>query len=118
MKSIAADVADAKQFTIQPNLVDPRRAIEELDRTIPKDWDLVIGGGHYLSIAMTHLKNRAPEKYHVFVDFGAIGSALPAAIFSVWHNVSGSLLASYWSRRPPKGTPAAERALDDQPVAS
>ncbi|MFI8565479.1 bile acid:sodium symporter family protein [Rhodococcus sp. NPDC078407] len=26
-------------------------------------------------------------------------AALPAAIFSVWHNVSGSLLAGYWSRR-------------------
>jgi BASS family bile acid:Na+ symporter len=26
-------------------------------------------------------------------------AALPAAIFSVWHNVSGSALASYWSRR-------------------
>jgi len=26
-------------------------------------------------------------------------AALPAAIFSVWHNVSGSLLASYWSRK-------------------
>ncbi|MDJ0336811.1 bile acid:sodium symporter family protein [Cryobacterium sp. PH31-O1] len=32
-------------------------------------------------------------------------AALPAAIFSVWHNVSGSLLASYWSR---KGVPVAE----------
>src|SRR5699024_6164969 len=27
-------------------------------------------------------------------------AALPAAIFSVWHNVSGSLLAGHWSRRP------------------
>ncbi|MFV0432735.1 MAG: bile acid:sodium symporter family protein [Leucobacter sp.] len=27
-------------------------------------------------------------------------AALPAAIFSVWHNVSGSALASYWSRKP------------------
>lgn len=27
-------------------------------------------------------------------------AALPAAIFSVWHNVSGSLLAGWWSRRP------------------
>lgn len=27
-------------------------------------------------------------------------AALPAALFSVWHNVSGSLLAGYWSRRP------------------
>jgi BASS family bile acid:Na+ symporter len=30
-------------------------------------------------------------------------AALPAAIFSVWHNVSGSLLASYWARRDPRG---------------
>lgn len=28
-------------------------------------------------------------------------AALPAAVFSVWHNVSGSLLASYWARRDP-----------------
>jgi BASS family bile acid:Na+ symporter len=42
-------------------------------------------------------------------------AALPAAIFSVWHNVSGSLLASYWSRRSvsadearaPKTSPAS-----------
>ena len=26
-------------------------------------------------------------------------AALPAAIFSVWHNVSGSLLATYWARK-------------------
>jgi bile acid:Na+ symporter, BASS family len=44
-------------------------------------------------------------------------SALPAAIFSVWHNVSGSLLASFWSRRPPKDTAAAQ-PLEEQPVAS
>ncbi len=79
-KLIASDVPDAKQFPVQPGTVDPRRAIEELDRTIPKDWDIVVGGGHYFSIALTHIKNRAPEKVHVFVDFGAIGSGLPAAI--------------------------------------
>ena len=28
-------------------------------------------------------------------------AALPAAVFSVWHNVSGSLLASYWARKDP-----------------
>ncbi len=40
-------------------------------------------------------------------------AALPAAIFSVWHNVSGPVLASYWSRktavtdgRPLVGSPA------------
>ncbi len=79
-KAIAADHPDAKAYTTQPNLLDPRRAIEELDRTIPKDWDIVIGGGHYFSIAMTHLKGRAAERYHVINDFGAIGSGIAAAI--------------------------------------
>ncbi|GAA2175171.1 bile acid:sodium symporter family protein [Agrococcus versicolor] len=35
-------------------------------------------------------------------------AAVPAAIFSVWHNVSGSLLASYWSRRPPREAAQAQ----------
>ncbi|MHA6630852.1 bile acid:sodium symporter family protein [Pseudonocardia sichuanensis] len=30
-------------------------------------------------------------------------AALPAAVFSVWHNVSGSILAGYWARRPAVG---------------
>jgi thiamine pyrophosphate-dependent acetolactate synthase large subunit-like protein len=77
---IAADSPDAKQFPVQPNTVDPRQAIREIDRIVPKDWDIVIGGGHYFSIALTHMRGRAPEKYHVIVDFGAIGSGLPAAI--------------------------------------
>ncbi|TDO98012.1 bile acid:sodium symporter family protein [Marinomonas balearica] len=29
-------------------------------------------------------------------------SALPGSIFSIWHNISGSLLAGYWSRREKK----------------
>ncbi|EJF89189.1 bile acid:sodium symporter family protein [Bartonella tamiae] len=29
-------------------------------------------------------------------------AAIPAAIFSVWHNLSGSLLAGYWANRPIK----------------
>ena len=32
-------------------------------------------------------------------------AALPGALFSVWHNLSGSLLAGYWSGKP----------IDDQP---
>ena len=34
-------------------------------------------------------------------------AALPGAVFSVWHNISGSLLAGIWARRQPKG-PAGE----------
>ena len=77
---IAADSPDAKEFPVQPNMVDPRKMVLELDRTIPKDWDIVVGGGHYFSMAMTHMKGRPAEKYHVVNDFGAIGSGLPAAI--------------------------------------
>lgn len=32
--------------------------------------------------------------------FGAL-AALPGAVFSVWHNLTGSLLAGRWARRPP-----------------
>lgn len=31
-------------------------------------------------------------------------SALPGTLFSVWHNISGSLLASYWSRKAIENT--------------
>ena len=79
-KQIAGDSPDSKEFQVQPNTVDPRKAILELDQAIPKDWDIVVGGGHYFSIAMTHMKGRPADKYHVVNDFGAIGSGLPAAI--------------------------------------
>jgi BASS family bile acid:Na+ symporter len=35
-------------------------------------------------------------------------AALPAAIFSVWHNVSGSLLATYWARKSDAALPEPE----------
>lgn len=34
--------------------------------------------------------------------FGSV-AAVPGAIFSVWHNVTGPLLAAVWRRRPPGG---------------
>jgi BASS family bile acid:Na+ symporter len=33
-------------------------------------------------------------------------AAVPSAIFSVWHNLSGSWLATYWSK---KGNPENEK---------
>ena len=79
-KLIAADAPDRKAFPERANLLDPRKVILEIDQVIPKDWDIVIGGGHYFSIAMTHMRGRPAEKWHVINDFGAIGSALAAAI--------------------------------------
>lgn len=78
--AVAADRPDGKEFAPQPNLLDPRKTILELDAAVPKDWDVVCGVGHYFSIAMTHMTGRPTEKYHVIGDFGGIGSGLPAAI--------------------------------------
>ena len=35
--------------------------------------------------------------------------AVPSAIFSVWHNISGSLLASYWATKAEKQAQAAQK---------
>lgn len=39
-------------------------------------------------------------------------AALPGALFSVWHNISGALVATYWARRAP-GDAATEPAPRD-----
>src|SRR4051812_3091961 len=77
---IAGDQPDSKEFPVQANTVDPRKTVVELDQVVPKDWEVVVGAGHYFSMVMTHMKGRPAERYHVVNDFGAIGSALPAAI--------------------------------------
>ncbi|STZ75906.1 bile acid:sodium symporter family protein [Bergeriella denitrificans] len=39
-------------------------------------------------------------------------TAVPSALFSVWHNISGSLLASYWSAKADKTAEPAEAPSD------
>jgi acetolactate synthase I/II/III large subunit len=77
---IAADTPDAKEFKVTPGTLDPRPVVRELDAVIPKDWDIVVAGGHCFGFGMTQLKGRAAGKYHTPLDFGAIGSGLSAAI--------------------------------------
>ena len=89
---IAGDSPDSKEFPVQPNTLDPRKAVLELDSAIPKDWEVVVGAGHYFSMVMTHMKGRPAERYHVVNDFGAIGSALPAAIGIAAAKGDGSLM--------------------------
>ena len=33
------------------------------------------------------------------VKYFSAAAALPGALFSIWHNLTGSMLAGYWSRR-------------------
>lgn len=35
-------------------------------------------------------------------------SAVPSAIFSIWHNLSGSVLATYWSKKKEKNSTEEE----------
>ena len=71
---------DSKEFLVESGTVDPRPAILELDRAIPKDWTVVSGGAHFAGIVATHFYGRRAENMHVVNDFGAIGSAFPIAI--------------------------------------
>ncbi|MGH7111455.1 MAG: thiamine pyrophosphate-binding protein [Stellaceae bacterium] len=76
----AAETPDPKPYTPTPGTLDPRPVVKELDAAIPKDWDVIVAGGHCFSFAMTHLRGRPAGKYHLPIDFGAIGSGLSAAI--------------------------------------
>ena len=78
--AIAQDQPDGRAFPARPGVIDPRKAVRELNGVIPPDWDIVVGSGHYNSFVMTHLQGRAPGKYHLINDFGAVGSGLAAAI--------------------------------------
>lgn len=39
-------------------------------------------------------------------------AALPGALFSVWHNLSGALVATYWARKAPKDAETPENTED------
>jgi len=41
----------------------------------------------------------APEVYVLAIKYFSPLAALPGALFSIWHNITGSLLASWWVRR-------------------
>ena len=75
-----AENPDPKPYTPTLGTLDPRPVVKELDAAVPKDWDIIVAGGHCFSFAMTHLRGRPAGKYHIPIDFGAIGSGLSAAI--------------------------------------
>jgi acetolactate synthase-1/2/3 large subunit len=76
---IAQAVPDTAQFVITPGGFDPRQVVAELDRVIPKDWEMVSGSGHQ-AYFQTHMRGRNPEQFHVMREFGAIGNAISIAI--------------------------------------
>jgi thiamine pyrophosphate-dependent acetolactate synthase large subunit-like protein len=70
---------DPMEFPIAPGTFDPRDVIAELDRVIPKDWDIISGSGHQ-SYFLTHMRGRRPENFHAMREFGAIGNSISVAL--------------------------------------
>jgi acetolactate synthase-1/2/3 large subunit len=70
---------DSVEFPLAPGTFDPRDVIAELDRVIPKDWDIISGSGHQ-SYFLTHMRGRRPENFHAMREFGAIGNAMSIAL--------------------------------------
>lgn len=60
--------------------IDPRRAIEAIDRIVPKDWFQVSGSGHCAYFTTAGMRGRSPQLYATIRHFGAIGSGLSHAI--------------------------------------
>jgi acetolactate synthase I/II/III large subunit len=76
---IAQAPPDSFEFPIAAGTLDPRSVVAELDRVIPKDWEMVSGSGHS-SYFQTHMRGRKPEQFHVIREFGAIGNSISIAI--------------------------------------
>ena len=60
--------------------IDPRHAVREVNRVVPKDWFLVGGSGHCAYFTATNTQGRPPDLYASVRHFGAIGSGLSHAI--------------------------------------
>lgn len=66
--------------TLPDGSIDPRRAVQAVNRVVPKDWFLVGGSGHCAYFTATNTPGRPPELYASIRHFGAIGSGLSHAI--------------------------------------
>jgi len=77
---IKASLDAIDDIKIEPGTIDPRHAVREINRVVPKDWFLVGGSGHCAYFTATNTVGRPPELYASIRHFGAIGSGLSHAI--------------------------------------
>src|SRR5215208_4340429 len=76
---IATEPADLMPFDIAPGVLDPREVIRAIDAVVPKDWDIVVGGGHQ-AYFNTQMRGRSAERYTTIREFGAVGNGLSYAL--------------------------------------
>jgi thiamine pyrophosphate-dependent acetolactate synthase large subunit-like protein len=81
--AMAARIRDAKpdsmEFEIAPGLLDPRDAVEVLEKHLPQDWEMVNSSGHCAAF-FAHMPSRPQEKFLTIREFGAIGNGISFAM--------------------------------------
>jgi acetolactate synthase-1/2/3 large subunit len=78
-RRIATEKPDPREYPIDPGTFDPRDVIAELDKVIPRDWDVVSGGGH-AAYFTTLMRGRSPRNFYTLREFGAVGNGLSFAL--------------------------------------
>ena len=76
---IATEPPDAEPFDLEPGVLDPRAVIRAIDAVVPKDWDVVVGGGHQAYFP-AQMVGRPAERYTTVREFGAVGNGLSYAL--------------------------------------
>jgi thiamine pyrophosphate-dependent acetolactate synthase large subunit-like protein len=70
---------DSMKFEIAPGLLDPRDAVEVLEKHLPQDWEMVNSSGHCAAF-FAHMPSRPQEKFLTIREFGAIGNGISFAM--------------------------------------
>src|SRR2546423_1623862 len=76
---IAIEAPDAMPVDLQPGVLDPRAVIAAIDAVVPKDWDIVVGGGHQ-AYFNAQMRGRPAQRYTTVREFGAVGNGLSYAL--------------------------------------
>jgi len=72
---------DSTPYMDTDHSIDPRHVLSELDRLLPADRRVVIGGGHVAQVACQTLHAFSPQDWTcTSIDFGALGQGLSVAI--------------------------------------
>jgi acetolactate synthase-1/2/3 large subunit len=81
--AMAARIRDSKPdshvFEIEPGLLDPRDVVEALEKSLPRDWEMVNSGGH-CSWFFAQMPSRAQQNFLTIREFGAIGNGVSFAM--------------------------------------
>jgi thiamine pyrophosphate-dependent acetolactate synthase large subunit-like protein len=81
--AMAARIRDSKPdshaFEIEAGLLDPRDVVEELEKSLPRDWEMVNSSGH-CSWFFAQMPSRPQENFLTIREFGAIGNGISFAM--------------------------------------